>query len=274
MGLIFSLLNWLFPDEEFKILTLGVDNAGKSTLLYFIKQNIEALNKYPHLNEKEISVISKVPPLPLTVGFSIESVKYKNIKLNVWDIGGQRAVREVWRHYMVHVNLLLFVIDVMDPSRYNENIEEFYNLLEFNKMELDTIPIIVVFNKIDLILSSAPLKLTTADKNGKPSPPLEQYIEAIKTKVNGFLLLLHNNPRRHLIEGKHMKYINISAKTGLHVPTLLNECKKSLLNEGVEHITNIGGYFNSVNKVKEQIQKSDNIKQTKSISSTVNEALV
>lgn len=34
-----------------------------------------------------------------TVGFNVESVTYKNVKFNVWDVGGQDKIRPLWRHY-------------------------------------------------------------------------------------------------------------------------------------------------------------------------------
>lgn len=34
-----------------------------------------------------------------TVGFNVETVTYKNVKFNVWDVGGQDKIRPLWRHY-------------------------------------------------------------------------------------------------------------------------------------------------------------------------------
>lgn len=34
-----------------------------------------------------------------TVGFNVENVTYKNVKFNVWDVGGQDKIRPLWRHY-------------------------------------------------------------------------------------------------------------------------------------------------------------------------------
>jgi small GTP-binding protein len=59
---------------------LGLDAAGKTTILYKLK-----------LGE----VVSSVP----TIGFNVEMVEYKNIKFTVWDIGGQNKLRLLWRHY-------------------------------------------------------------------------------------------------------------------------------------------------------------------------------
>jgi len=70
MGLAFSSLfdKW-FGKKEMRILMLGLDAAGKTTILYKLK-----------LGE----VVSSVP----TIGFNVETVEYKNIKFTVWDVGG------------------------------------------------------------------------------------------------------------------------------------------------------------------------------------------
>ena len=54
--------------------------AGKSTILYKLKLD-ETLNTIP------------------TVGFNVETIKYKKMNLNVWDVGGQDSIRSLWRHY-------------------------------------------------------------------------------------------------------------------------------------------------------------------------------
>jgi len=81
MGLAFSSLfdKW-FGKKEMRILMLGLDAAGKTTILYKLK-----------LGE----VVSSVP----TIGFNVETVEYKNIKFTVWDVGGQDKIRLLWRHY-------------------------------------------------------------------------------------------------------------------------------------------------------------------------------
>jgi len=63
-----------------RALMLGLDAAGKTTILYKLK-----------LGE----IISSVP----TIGFNVETVEYKNIKFTVWDVGGQEKIRLLWRHY-------------------------------------------------------------------------------------------------------------------------------------------------------------------------------
>ncbi|CAH1970009.1 unnamed protein product [Acanthoscelides obtectus] len=63
-----------------RILMLGLDAAGKTTILYKLKLG------------------QSVTTIP-TVGFNVETVTYKNVKFNVWDVGGQDKIRPLWRHY-------------------------------------------------------------------------------------------------------------------------------------------------------------------------------
>ena len=75
MGLSFTkLFDRLFSKKEARILMLGLDAAGKTTIVYKLKLG-EVLNSVP------------------TIGFNVETVEFKNIKFNVWDVGGQDKVR-------------------------------------------------------------------------------------------------------------------------------------------------------------------------------------
>ena len=81
MGIFVSkILQKLVGKKEMRILMLGLDAAGKTTTLYNLK-----------LGE----VVTTIP----TIGFNVETVEYKNISFNVWDVGGQEKLRLLWRHY-------------------------------------------------------------------------------------------------------------------------------------------------------------------------------
>ena len=81
MGSIFSKV-WtrLVGKKEMRILMVGLDGAGKTTILYKMK-----------LGE----VVTTIP----TIGFNVETVEYKNISFTVWDVGGQKRLRLLWHHY-------------------------------------------------------------------------------------------------------------------------------------------------------------------------------
>src|SRR4051812_19130590 len=81
-----------------KILMLGLDAAGKTTIVYKLK-----LGEY----------LSTVP----TIGFNVENVEYKNLRMTIWDIGGQKKLRDLWRHYYSNTDAIIFIIDSSDEER-------------------------------------------------------------------------------------------------------------------------------------------------------------
>ncbi len=108
---------------------LGLDNAGKTSILYKLK-----------LNED----ITTIP----TIGFNVESVNYKNIQMTIWDVGGQYRIRKLWEYYFNNTNALIFVLDSCDLKRLEEVKEELYTIL--NHYENDRKPLLVYCNKQDL----------------------------------------------------------------------------------------------------------------------------
>ncbi|KAK7477888.1 hypothetical protein BaRGS_00030884 [Batillaria attramentaria] len=103
------------PDKELRILLLGLDNSGKTTMLKYLASED----------------ISHITP---TQGFNIKSVQSAGFKLNVWDIGGQRKIRPYWKNYFDNTDLLIYVIDSSDKNRLEETGEELRELLEEEKL--------------------------------------------------------------------------------------------------------------------------------------------
>ncbi|KAF8576415.1 ARF/SAR [Ramaria rubella] len=130
MGIWMSSLYFgLVGKRDMRILMLGLDNAGKTTILYKLK-----------LGE----VVTTLP----TIGFNVETVEYKNICFNVWDVGGQYKIRQLWKHYYQNTQGLIFVVDSNDPERVVEAREELHVLLEAD--ELRDALLLVFANKQDL----------------------------------------------------------------------------------------------------------------------------
>merc|ERR1711997_1290572 len=116
MGLTFSrVFDRLFGKKEMRILMVGLDAAGKTTILYKMK-----------LGE----VVTTIP----TVGFNVETVEYKNISFTVWDVGGQHKIRKLWRHYYQGTHGLIFVVDSSDRDRIEDAREELDNILGDDEM--------------------------------------------------------------------------------------------------------------------------------------------
>mmetsp|Transcript_24042 Transcript_24042/g.37713 ORF Transcript_24042/g.37713 Transcript_24042/m.37713 type:complete len:182 (+) Transcript_24042:124-669(+) len=130
MGLAFSrVFQRLFSKKEMRILMVGLDAAGKTTILYKLK-----------LGE----IVTTIP----TIGFNVESVEYKNIFFTVWDVGGQDKIRPLWRHYFANTQGLIFVVDSNDRDRTAEAKDELHRML--NEDELRDAVLLVFANKQDL----------------------------------------------------------------------------------------------------------------------------
>merc|ERR1712072_1010538 len=111
MGLAFTKL-WqrMISIKEMRILMVGLDAAGKTTILYKLK-----------LGE----VVTTIP----TIGFNVETVEYKNISFTVWDVGGQDKIRKLWRHYYQNTQGIIFVVDSNDRDRIEDAREELVRML-------------------------------------------------------------------------------------------------------------------------------------------------
>jgi len=130
MGLSLSkLFSKLVSKTEVRILMVGLDAAGKTTILYKLK-----------LGE----IVTTIP----TIGFNVETVEYKNISFTVWDVGGQDKIRPLWRHYFQNTQGLIFVVDSNDKDRIAEAREELQRML--NEDELRDAVLLVFANKQDL----------------------------------------------------------------------------------------------------------------------------
>ena len=142
MGSFFSKI-WdaLFEEKNIKILMIGLDYAGKTTILHKLK------------------IGETVETIP-TIGFNVEKLKYKGLNITVWDIGGQIQNRIIWKHYYQNTNGLIYVVDSNDKKRIDETVNEFKKLLFED--DLKNCPILVMANKQDLNDVLSPIDI--ADK--------------------------------------------------------------------------------------------------------------
>merc|ERR1719453_1791172 len=115
--------------RDMRILMVGLDAAGKTTILYKLK-----------LGE----VVTTIP----TIGFNVETVEYKNISFTVWDVGGQDKIRPLWKHYFQNTQGVIFVVDSNDRDRIGEARDELHRML--NKEALRDASLLVFANKQDL----------------------------------------------------------------------------------------------------------------------------
>jgi len=129
MGAILSYFSKLFGSKELRILILGLDGAGKTTILYRMQVG---------------EVVTTIP----TIGFNVETVTYKNLKFQVWDLGGQTSIRPYWRCYYANTDAVIYVVDSVDRDRMGISKQELLAMLE--EEELKNAILCVFANKQDM----------------------------------------------------------------------------------------------------------------------------
>ena len=124
-----SAFEWLgFFSKNANIVFLGLDNAGKTTLLYMLQSDRYTQTDstiHPHQAEVQIG----------------------NIRFNSYDLGGHIQARKTWRDYCAQLDGIIFMVDAADRMRINESKKELEMLLEMN--ELQNVPFVIFGNKID-----------------------------------------------------------------------------------------------------------------------------
>ncbi|KAM7189842.1 ADP-ribosylation factor family domain containing protein [Naviculisporaceae sp. PSN 640] len=160
-----GLVGKLFGSREVRILMLGLDAAGKTTILYTLKLKDD-----------------KVTTIP-TVGFNVETVNMKNVKFNVWDVGGQDKIRPLWRHYYSGTQGLIFVVDSADRNRVDEARTELHRII--NDREMKDSLLLVLANKQDLQGAMTASELTEKLQLSKIKDKLWYVVPTIATEGDG-----------------------------------------------------------------------------------------
>ncbi|KAK8205366.1 ADP-ribosylation factor family-domain-containing protein [Phyllosticta paracitricarpa] len=156
-GSISKMMKQIFGTKEMRILMLGLDAAGKTTILYKLKL------------DKDVTTIP-------TVGFNVETVMYKKTRFNVWDVGGQDKIRPLWRHYFsgarnLHNTVpntnasgkgtqgLIFVVDSSDRDRIDEARTELARII--SDREMKDARLLIFANKQDVSAAMKPDEVKT-----------------------------------------------------------------------------------------------------------------
>ncbi|XP_052069196.1 E3 ubiquitin-protein ligase TRIM23-like [Mytilus californianus] len=117
------------PKIEMRVVTLGLDDAGKTSILFKLKQN---------------EFIQTIP----TIGFNVETIEYKNLKFTIWDVGGQHKIRPLWKHYYFNTQAVIYVIDSNNKDRLAEAQNELAKLVQ--EKELREASLLIFVNKQDI----------------------------------------------------------------------------------------------------------------------------
>lgn len=169
------MVNWLWSalsylglaNKNARIVFLGLDNAGKTTLLQLLRDGkimVHEPTRHPQCEE-------------LVIG---------NVRFKTHDLGGHQAARRLWKQYYAGVDGVVFLVDTTNVERFREAREELDALLQ--EEALTNVPFLILGNKIDApgacseIQFKQTLNLETSctGKDGKPVPegvrPMEVYM--------------------------------------------------------------------------------------------------
>ncbi|KJE95914.1 GTPase [Capsaspora owczarzaki ATCC 30864] len=136
-ALLSGLVKYMLQKDEYYVLILGLDNAGKTTLLERTKQLYNP--GYAGIPMNKITT---------TVGLNVAKVDIadKN-RIIFWDLGGQTSLQSLWNKYYEEAHGVVYVVDSSDPDRIRQSQEAFDQLV--GDSNLENVPILVLANKQD-----------------------------------------------------------------------------------------------------------------------------
>jgi len=150
MGLLKLLRKLKKNENEARILVLGLDNSGKTTILKAMAdEDVQSIMPTQGFNIK--SLVSRIilPFLSIWACFAPCVWQTQDgFKLNVWDIGGQREIRPYWKNYYENTDGIVYVVDSADDMRLKECADELVALMA--EELLQKVPVLVYANKQDL----------------------------------------------------------------------------------------------------------------------------
>lgn len=154
--LMSGFYKYMFQKEEYSVLILGLDNAGKTTYLEQTKTKFR--KSYKMMNPAKITT---------TVGLNIGQITIGNIRLNFWDLGGQEELQSLWDKYYAESHAVIYIVDSSDHDRLDESKEAFDKMISNESVE--GIPLLLLANKQDLqeVISTDDLKALFKESSHK-----------------------------------------------------------------------------------------------------------
>ncbi|CDS06932.1 Putative ADP-ribosylation factor like protein1 [Lichtheimia ramosa] len=186
--LLSGLYRYLTRKEEYYVLIIGLDNAGKTTLLERIKSIFIGV---PGLAPERIAP---------TVGLNIGRVDIKSSRINFWDLGGQQDLQSIWERYYPECHGIVFVVDSTDSKRLEECRDTFERIITNDQVE--GVPILMLANKQDVdgalrveeikeVFNRIAVKLGARDSRVLPVSALTG--SGVNEAVDWLILRLHRN---------------------------------------------------------------------------------
>jgi small GTP-binding protein len=138
-----------FPEIEFyhhtnsftKVFLFGLDGVGKTSYVRRLKTGKYSDNYFMPTRRFNIEYIKK------------KDEERENLSLSIWDMPGQRAFRKKWLIGLQDSNIIIYIVDVANQSRFEEAKKEFWKII--NRYELQEVPLLILGNKVDLINNSS-----------------------------------------------------------------------------------------------------------------------
>jgi len=136
--LLSGLYKYLTQKDEFFILILGLDNAGKTTFLESAKTKL--ITNHQGVNLQKITT---------TVGLNLGKIDTHGVRLNFWDLGGQEELQALWDKYYQECHAIIYVVDSNDRERIEQSKETFTAMIKNENIR--GVPLLVAANKQDLV---------------------------------------------------------------------------------------------------------------------------
>ncbi len=133
--------------KELKIVIAGLANAGKTSILRVLDNDIE-----------------QIPQLTPTQGVKYNNYKIFGLNVTAWDLGGQISYREKYiqdfKDYFSNTVVLFYVIDIQDEAAYEESVKYLRDIVDiFPKVELKDVYVVVILHKFDLHFQKPEIQL-------------------------------------------------------------------------------------------------------------------
>ncbi|KAI8340284.1 ADP-ribosylation factor family-domain-containing protein [Chlamydoabsidia padenii] len=186
--LLSGFYNYVTQKEEYNVLIIGLDNAGKTTLLERIKSTF-------------MGVVGLSPDkIAPTVGLNIGRIEVQGSRVKFWDLGGQRDLQSIWARYYSECHAIMFVVDSTDRRRLEECKDTFETMISNDSVE--GVPVLMLANKQDLpnalrveeikeVFNKIAVKLGARDSRVLPVSALEG--NGVKEAIDWMIKRLQRN---------------------------------------------------------------------------------
>ncbi|KAN0009861.1 hypothetical protein ACTFIU_007171 [Dictyostelium citrinum] len=181
-----------------RILMIGIDDSGKTTMLYKMKTN----------------EIQKTIP---TIGFNCETIEFKDATFTIFDVkGGCSKNNGLWKHYYKDISAIIFVVNCLDRERIEQVKFELLKILN-DHIDLECIPILIYLNKYDKQLLFKEDQRHTYYENNRDNPITISELE---------ILLDLSNDNNKYNKKYHIEYSSSATGLGINkgIEWLIENC--------------------------------------------------